>query len=190
MKYEDIYNEEYYKDYSGLGSYRDSEILKEFMEDMLYTLVTLCKPNTMLDVGCAMGFMVDAARKEYDIEAYGLDVSPYAIQESVAGGYCLQHDATKEYPFTYKFDLVFCIEMVEHLAEEDAKEAIKLLCNASGKYIYFSSSPDDDIEITHQTVRSLEFWEKEFNKHGFIKYKYLINNPVKWGALFVNKEII
>ena len=63
---------------------------KKYVSDQLFALderINL-RPATVLDAGCAMGFLVEWLRK-YDIAAEGVDISEYAIQKA--------HESVKPY---------------------------------------------------------------------------------------------
>lgn len=192
MNYDDAYNEDYYNRYiiqEGAGGYLQSSIQRKILHDIAYDLIMLCKPKSLLDVGCAAGYLVEAALS-YDVDAFGMDVSRYIIENSVVPEHCIRHDVSQPYPFARSFDMVVCIEVMEHLPEKDAQRAIRFMCEHADRYIYFSSTPDDITEETHINVQTPEYWEAEFKKHGFIKYEYLVQNPLEWGMLFINEDIL
>lgn len=77
----ELYNAEYYKQYDvgcGKVDYSDSEYTKGFLTQIAQKIVDDLHPKTVLDAGCAMGHLV-AALRDLGVEAYGVDVSEYAI---------------------------------------------------------------------------------------------------------------
>jgi GT2 family glycosyltransferase/SAM-dependent methyltransferase len=123
------------------------------------------KPKRVLDVGCAKGFLVEALR-DRGVDAWGIDISEYAIGEvrddirpfcRVGSVVDLTADDT--------CDLVVCIEVLEHLDEDDGRRAIAAIC-ASTSDVLFSSSPDDFTEPTHVNVRSRSWWIDRFAERG------------------------
>ena len=52
----------------------------EFFGTIADQVVAEIKPRRVLDVGCAKGFLVEALR-DRGVEAFGIDVSEYAIGE-------------------------------------------------------------------------------------------------------------
>ena len=96
-------------------------------------------PSSVLDAGCAMGFLVEALRKR-GVDAKGIDVSEYAISkvhESVAE-HCSVGSLSE--PLGGRYDLVTCIEVLEHIPAEQADAAIANLCAASDRLL-ISTSP-------------------------------------------------
>jgi Methyltransferase domain len=130
-------------------------------------IVTTIKPARVMDAGCAMGLLVEALR-ERGVEAYGLDISAYAISQTTAAvrPYCQQGSIL--HPFGQQYDLISCIEVLEHLTESDGLTAIANIC-AHTDVVIFSSSPNDLTEPTHQNVQPPRYWAHAFAAHGFYR---------------------
>src|SRR5205085_1310369 len=86
-------------------------------------IVKEIRPRRVLDVGCAKGFLVEALR-DRGVEAFGFDVSEYAIGEVRPDirPFCRVQSASEPLGATY--DLITCIEVVEHMTEEEGRRAI------------------------------------------------------------------
>jgi SAM-dependent methyltransferase len=166
-----LYNAYYYTRLGsghGTGSNRihDEQWLK-FFKSIADHIVTEINPKTVLDVGCAMGLLVAFLRKR-EVKAFGLDISEYAIKNihPDAKPYCWIGSGTD--PFPQKFELVVCIEVLEHLPHLEAEKAIENLCNYSDD-ILFSSTPFDFKEGTHFNVQPPEYWVEGFARNGFLR---------------------
>lgn len=124
-------------------------------------------PRRVLDAGCAMGILV-AALQERGIDAWGVDLSPYAIEHcsNLVRSRC--RVGSIDEPFGARYDLICCIEVVEHMPSARADRAIANLC-AHTDDVLFSSSPDDFKEPTHINVRPPEYWARLFAQHGFYR---------------------
>lgn len=168
----EIYNEEYYRQYDvGIGkvNYQDSTYTKDFLTGIAKQIVSDFHPKTVLDAGCAMGHLV-AALRDLGVEAYGVDVSEYAIanvREDIRP-FCRAASLSEEFPtdLPQHYDLVVTIEVLEHLYAEDGKKAIANLCKRADT-VLFSSTPDDFEERTHVNVQQREYWAKLFFEQGF-----------------------
>ncbi len=102
------------------------------------------------------------------MEAYGVDVSEYAIAQvhPTVRAYCRVGGAAA--PFGRRYDLITCIEVLEHMPPEQAQEAIANLC-AHADGVLFSSSPFDYAEVTHFNVQPPEYWARLFAQQGFFR---------------------
>ena len=184
----EIYNEEYYKNYDvgcGKVSYENSEYTKGFLIKLADRIVADFHPKTVLDAGCALGFLV-AALRDRGVEAYGIDISEYAIskvREDIRP-FCKVGSLTEKLPegLPETFDLVVSIEVLEHLYAADGNKAIQNICGVTDT-VLFSSSPDDFEEPTHVNVQQREYWGRLFFQNGFtddITYRpqYLTSHAV------------
>lgn len=120
----------------------------------------------MLDAGCAIGFLVEELRAR-GVDASGIDVSEYALAQvpDALRPYCRLQPITGDLGGPY--DLVTCIEVLEHLPEADAWPAVRSLCDAAAYGVLFSSSPSDFAEPTHVNVRPRQYWIGLFARAGF-----------------------
>lgn len=125
------------------------------------------QPRSVLDVGCAIGLLVEALRAR-GVEAYGVDVSEYAINQTHPSirDFCRVHQATD--PFGRRYDLIVCIEVLEHLPPEQAQPAVANFCRHADS-VLFSSSPFDYVELTHFNVQPPHYWAKLFAQQGFYR---------------------
>lgn len=179
-----LYNENYYKFCCGELPYDDPAWLP-FFENIADKIVKEIKPKTVLDVGCAMGHLVTALR-DRGVEAYGIDVSPYAISKvrEDSKTYCRVFSALDGLPedFPKKFDLVTTIEVAEHLREEDCEQFIRNICSYADQII-FSSTPDDFWERTHYNVQQIEYWAKRFAMNGFLR-------DINYSCQYISKQAV
>lgn len=160
------YDQAYYDSYEGSGYRRDGELMA-LAHHFADGVVRALNPSSVLDVGCALGFVVEALRAR-GVEAFGVDVSEYAISqvaEEVAE-FCSVGSLLE--PLGRRVDLVMCIEVIEHLPAEDASDAVASLCAASDR-ILLSSTPDDFEEPSHLNVQPTEYWSALFAQQGFFR---------------------
>jgi GT2 family glycosyltransferase/SAM-dependent methyltransferase len=161
-----LYDSYYYAHGCGREYKRDHEWLK-FFGTIADRIISDLNPGTVLDAGCALGLLVESLWRR-NIEAYGIDISEYAIQNvhPEIRPYCWTGSILE--PFPRKYDLIVSIEVLEHLLPEQADLAVSNLCRHSDD-ILFSSSPLDYKEITHFNVQSPEYWAELFARHGFFR---------------------
>lgn len=182
----DVYDAYYYAHDCGTPYQRDAAWLGLFDSVAEYIAADF-QPQTVLDAGCAMGFLVEKLRAR-DIAAYGLDISDYAIQhvhESVRD-FCQVGSVTT--PLSRRYDLIVCIEVLEHLPVMQAREALANFCQHTD-LVLFSSTPLDYREATHINVNPPEYWAELFAKHGFLRdVDYDATFLTPWAGLFRRAE--
>lgn len=159
-----LFDADYYAHDCGRPYQRD-EVWFAVFNRWAEQIVRDIQPVSVLDAGCAWGFLVETLRAR-KVQAWGIDVSTYAIEqvhESVRA-YCRVGSITE--PFERRYDLITCIEVLEHLPQADSERALANLC-AHTDDILFSSSPDDHETESHFNVQPPEYWLAQFAQHGF-----------------------
>ena len=164
--YENIFLEE-----NG-GGYSDRDYWYPFFDRIAENIMMNYSPKTVLDAGCAFGYLVEALRAR-GVEAYGMDISDYAIGHTAKNirEYCAVGSiADEKYPasFPEKFDLIVCIEVLEHIQPEEGEKAIRNFCLRSDR-VLFSSTDIDISDVTHVNVQRKEYWARLFAKEGFFR---------------------
>jgi SAM-dependent methyltransferase len=118
-----IYNPAYfqttnYHDYDGAG-YRAYHLTRYLWLGLIYKY--LYGVRRILDIGCATGMSVWVFRRLLGLEAFGVDVSRYAVTNGVESirPYLTRADITKgSLPYQQRFDLVVSYDVLEHLPPE------------------------------------------------------------------------
>ena len=190
FNYQNFYNQEYYLNMvPGIPYDREAHggHWLRFFNTVADRLINYVSPTSVLDVGCAKGFLLEAFYNR-GILVHGFDYSEYAIS-------CVREDlkpfafvasAANSNAFLEKqdsYDLITCIEVVEHMPRDEAWLAIKNMCQ-SAKSIFFSSTSDDFAEPTHLTVLPRIYWLETFLSFGFVPdYKFDIHDLIPHGIL-------
>ncbi|WP_299952278.1 class I SAM-dependent methyltransferase [uncultured Modestobacter sp.] len=140
---------------------------KQFFGAVADAVVATFAPARTYDAGCAIGLFVRALL-ERGVDARGGDISEFAVAGAPDGlrERLEVRDLTR--PFTERYDLVSCIEVLEHMSPPDAQRAIGNLC-AAADTLLISSTPDDFTEPTHINVRTPASWAADFARHGFFR---------------------
>ena len=161
-----LFDEYYYAHGCGHPYERSDDWLAAF-ERMANRIVRDIRPNSVLDAGCAMGFLVEKLRS-HQVDAFGIDVSTYAIEQvhKSVQPFCQVGSITD--PFPQRYDLIVCIEVLEHMDGADAEQAVANFCQFTDD-VLFSSTPYDYKEATHFFVQPPEYWAELFGHHGFFR---------------------
>ena len=168
----EIYDEEYFQGQKVKSNYDDYISQSRGPTLMLAeSLHSFFRPESVLDVGCAVGHTVKRLR-EFGVESYGLDISDWAV--SVANvPYVKQSDATLE-PINRAFDLVYSYDVVEHMLPQRLEFAARNLWNATAKDMlivpatYENGEKTDPNEPTHLIFESRAWWIEFFEKIGAV----------------------
>ena len=139
----------------------------------------LSAKSSLLDVGCAKGFMLHDLRELIPgITVGGIDVSEYAIENSMPDvkPFLKAADARK-LPYADKsFDVVISINTVHNLELDDCAQALKEIERVSrGKSFITVDAYRNDEEkermyawnLTAKTIMSVPEWEKFFATIGY-----------------------
>ena len=161
-----LFDENYFATSCG-EPYERSEVWLNLFSSFAERIQKEINPTSVLDAGCAMGFLVEKLR-EKGIEAWGVDISEYAIGEVTPSvkDHCWVGSVAD--PFPRKYDLIVSIEVLEHLPPEDAERTVANLC-AFTDDVLFSSTPYDYKEASHFNVQPVEYWAELFAKEGFTR---------------------
>jgi hypothetical protein len=177
-----VYDAAYFASVGGLPYRRDDHWLR-FFGRIADRIVADFAPTTVLDAGCAMGFLVEALR-DRGVEAFGFDVSDYALDHVRKDVRPYTWQASITDPLDRDYDLIVCIEVLEHLPAEESDTAIENLC-AHSHEILFSSTPDDFREPTHFNVRPTSHWVGAFARRGFLPdVDYDASYITRWARRF------
>lgn len=172
------YDEEYFDGETGYGGYRYDGRWRPVAEEMIahYGL----KPgDRVLEVGCAKGYLVYEFFKLGIVDAYGCDISSYAIgqtpEEIRRNFQVCSADDLSAYP-DKSFDLVLTIDCLNNLDSEGVDRAILEIARVSRKHAFIrvgSYRSAEELEnirswgVTSLTFESPEGWLARFNRSGY-----------------------
>ncbi|HSJ19320.1 MAG TPA: methyltransferase domain-containing protein [Nocardioidaceae bacterium] len=163
--------------------YEDTEHWRRFFGGVADAIVTQLRPTTVLDAGCAKGFLV-AALRERGVDATGFDLSDVAIKDAPEAARDHVRVGSLTEPIEGRYDLVTCVEVIEHLDPADAQTAIANLAAASDQ-VLLSSTPGDRDEPTHVNIQPPERWTQMFAGHGMFRdFRHDAGYLSPWAVLY------
>lgn len=123
-------------DRAGLSGYERYDRDTSNADVAAYVLWRHFDVDRSLDVGCAVGFVVEALR-EVGVDARGFDVSQWAVDHPAAGarGHIARGDLADGLPVTGTVPLVTCLETLEHLPPEAVPGAVAELRRITGSWL-------------------------------------------------------
>lgn len=180
------YGRFYYRHDCGVP-YERNEHWLNFFAGVADGIVRELRPASVLDAGCAMGFLVEALR-ERGVDASGVDVSEFAISkvDDSVREHCSVASLTE--PLPRRYDLIVCIEVLEHIPAAEAGAAIANICAATDRLL-LSSTPDDYGEATHLNVQPPEAWSEALAREGFVReVERDASFATPWAAIYTRTE--
>jgi ubiquinone/menaquinone biosynthesis C-methylase UbiE len=144
----------------------------------------LNKKSSVLDVGCAKGFMLYDLKKIIPgIKVSGIDISRYAIQNSkIEVRRFLKVANAKKLPFPDKsFDVVVSINTIHNLNKRDCAKSLKEIMRVTKKYAFITVDAYRNNKekkkmymwnLTAKTIMSVKKWKLFFKKNNYTKDYY------------------
>jgi ubiquinone/menaquinone biosynthesis C-methylase UbiE len=151
-----------------------SEVVKDFSD-----YYNLNNGSKILDVGCAKGFMLyDFYKLNPNLDLYGIDISKYAIDNSVSEiKHKLQVANARKLPFEDNFfDLVISINTIHNLDKVECATALKEISRVSKKNAFLTvdayrnneeKQRMDAWNLTAKTIMPVDDWIKFFKKNQY-----------------------
>ncbi len=139
----------------------------------------LAKTSSVLDVGCAKGFMLQDFRQLIPgITVAGLDVSTYAIENAIPEiKPFLKMGNAKALPYPDKsFDLVISINTIHNLPCDECNQAVREIQRVTRKYAFitvdaYRTSEEkrrmDAWNLTAKTYLQVDAWIALFKEAGY-----------------------
>ena len=140
---------------------------------------SLTSSSSLLDVGCAKGFMLhDLEELIPGIAVSGVDISDYAIEHAMEDVQSkVQVADARNLPFAdNSFDIVIAINTIHNLEREDCAKALREIERVSrkGSFITVDAYRDDEEKermfawnLTAKTIMSVDEWVTFFDEVGY-----------------------
>jgi SAM-dependent methyltransferase len=137
--------------------------------DEIFTfLKNICSFETVIDIGCGIGewgFEID----KFGVEKYiGVDHKIPKKKLLIPEERFIDHDLIdgSDFPLDCKFDLALCLEVLEHIPEENSEKAIDLLCSLSDQILFSAAIPYQGGRH-HVNEQWQSWWAKKFEDRGY-----------------------
>lgn len=181
----DDYDKDYFEDGIAVGKscYKDYRWLPEKTLTFTHKIIEhlgLREGDSILDYGCAKGYLVKALRL-WGIIACGCDISEYAINNADPNIkiHCkLLSDF--QIPFEGKFNWIIAKDVLEHLEEEEIEKILKEFQKVSNNLFVIVPLgngekfhiPVNNFDTTHKLAKTRDWWENKFEEYGWKMEKF------------------
>jgi SAM-dependent methyltransferase len=161
------FGEDYYLRHVGRPYVKDESWLR-FFTAIADRIVSGIGPRRVLDAGCGPGFLVELLR-ERGVEAYGCDISSYAIAHvpEPVKPFCWRASVTSELREDY--DLIICQEVFPHVSPADADAAIANFCRHTNDVLFSSPLALERSVRRHVNFNTPGHFASVFAGHGFFR---------------------
>jgi predicted TPR repeat methyltransferase len=169
---------------TGQSAYENYRWIPELtipLADQIANTCSIDYSDKILDYGCAKGFLVKAFRLLH-YEAYGTDISEYALKEAPFDVKPYLYD-WDQYPKLYKqqvwthigWDWIIAKDVFEHIQFNKLTSLLNILSiltqrmfvivplGKNGKYY----ANTNNLDPSHYICEPLSWWENLFKNHGF-----------------------
>lgn len=166
------YDEHYFTslNYTDYLSRRDQYLKLSFeLHELLSKLRLINKETTILDYGCAVGFLIEGFKKLGYEKVYGYDISQWAVSQAGKKDLKILNKIEKK-----SFDIIICLDVLEHMTDKEIYQVfslfksdmmiIKIPCSIDGKKFVFDISNRDQ---THINCKTKKDWVKLLTRLGY-----------------------
>ena len=132
------------------------------------------KPSSVADLGCGIGSYLWAAMqaKVPMIQGWEIatdDAKRYTRPELLPH---IKHGFDITAPMDFgdqKYDIVFCVEVGEHIEPSGSEQLVDNVCRATGKLLLFTAAPPGQDGCGHINTHPLDYWRGLFARHEFVE---------------------
>ncbi|MBW4513931.1 MAG: methyltransferase domain-containing protein [Timaviella obliquedivisa GSE-PSE-MK23-08B] len=136
-----------------------------FDEGFIQSVLDICQPTTVLDLGCGQGYFVKWLR-EKRVEAWGVEGEDLGTSFK-APGYQIQQDLSQPFDLEKTYDVVMCTEVVEHIPEACEETVFNNIARHTHRYLVFSGATPGQGGTGHINEKPEAHWFSCLVSRGF-----------------------
>lgn len=136
-----------------------------FDEGFIQSVLDICQPTTVLDLGCGQGYFVKWLR-EKRVEAWGVEGEDLGTSFK-APGYQIQQDLSQPFDLGKTYDVVMCTEVVEHISEACEETVFNNIACHTHRYLVFSGATPGQGGTGHINEKPEVHWFSCLVSRGF-----------------------
>jgi 2-polyprenyl-3-methyl-5-hydroxy-6-metoxy-1,4-benzoquinol methylase len=174
-----IYDAEYYRMIEALAV-RSADVMAE-------SIVQEFRPQTVVDVGCGTGALLEALKKRGCAQVFGLEYSDAALMYCRERGLEVQQFDLERDQFCHDrtFDVAISMEVAEHLPARMADTYIDLIQQLSDRIVFTAATPGQGGE-DHVNEQPHAYWIAKLQARGFA---YEAERSARWQREWETRQI-
>lgn len=123
--------------------------------------------GSVVDVGCGQGQYL-AAWARRGIAGWGIEYSREAVRRCHEQQLDVERADLRELDqLPWQGELVYSIEVAEHLPEQDADHFVELLTAASRRWVVLTAAAPGQTGMNHFNCQPADYWISRVESHGF-----------------------
>lgn len=131
----------------------------------LKLMLELFRPRSVLDVGCGTGWSIDFL-VEHGVDVLGIEGSALAISKARHPECILKHNLNKRVSLQREFDVIWCMEVVEHIHSKYVSNILATLTDNGDRIVLSAARPGQGGE-GHFNEQPFDYWIAAFSRLGF-----------------------
>ena len=166
------YDKQYFKslNYTNYLGRRDRYLKLAFeLHELLNKFHLIDKESTILDYGCAVGFLMEGFHELGYKNVFGYDISQWAATQAKNKDLKILSKIKRE-----SFNMIICLDVLEHMPDEEIHQTfalyqsqimiVRIPCSIDGKRFVFDISNQDQ---THINRKAKAAWVKLLSQVGY-----------------------
>lgn len=131
-----------------------------------YLLDRYC-PVSVLDIGCGMGAYLKCFVEWGVTDVVGVEANDMG-SDFLCPGKLVVHNLENELHLGRMFDLVLCLEVIEHLAPQFEDLLFQSILRHGSRIIVFSAAQPNQPGIGHRNLKPISHWVRRFQAEGWL----------------------
>lgn len=148
--------------------YRRRERFRRNYQELATALVRTLDFQSLLDVGCGQGLLLEPLLLSHERDVRGIELSP-AVRRFIPDPLKTRTtigDPLRMEPEERRWDLVSSIEVAEHIREQHADRFVEFLTRSARNAVYFTAAIPGQKGRGHINLQPQFYWIRRFRARG------------------------